>query len=155
MELIDLTQGRVARVDESDWEALSKYNWYACWMPTIGSFYAVRNTSRKDGPRRLVYMHRVIMGVTDPKVQVDHIYHDTLDNRRSKLRIVNNRTNCGNLKGKAEQKYSSVYPGVSFRKDIQRWRAYISIGGRFVHLGYFDDEVEAAKTYQVALERTK
>ena len=40
-----------------------------------------------------VYMHRFIMGVTDKRKQVDHKNHNTLDNRRENLEVVDAKTN--------------------------------------------------------------
>lgn len=40
---------------------------------------------------------------------------------------------------------SSSYVGVGFFKLTGRWKAYIKINGKPVHLGYHDTELEAAK----------
>ncbi len=44
----------------------------------------------------------------------------------------------------------SKYRGVSWAKDKQRWIAYIQSNYKFIHLGYFDDEISAARTYNLA-----
>jgi hypothetical protein len=48
---------------------------------------------------------------------------------------------------KAERKLTSQYVGVCWHKTRKKWRASISLFDRKKILGYFDDEVEAARCY--------
>ena len=50
---------------------------------------------------------------------------------------------------------SSQYVGVSFNKNAKKWSAKIKSVGKNVHLGYFDDELEASYAYQLALAKLK
>lgn len=50
---------------------------------------------------------------------------------------------------------SSQYVGVSFNKHAKKWSARIRSDGKHVHLGYFDDELEASHAYQLALSKLK
>lgn len=112
LHTIELTQGQTALVDERDWHDLKQFKWHAYWSVNTKSFYAVR-TIREDGTKSTERMHRRIMrlGIGDRR-QVDHQDHDTLDNRRSNLRIVTNRENHENLRNQ------SPY-GVSVRTTRQ------------------------------------
>ena len=90
---IPLTKGQFALVDDADYEVLSKHSWYASGV----RFYAARR--RKDNernPRKLVYMHRELLGVESSSLHVDHINGNRLDNRRSNLRIVTVAENAQN-----------------------------------------------------------
>ena len=87
-----------------------------------------------------VTVHRLIMPNTDC---VDHINHETTDNRRDNLRSVTSRQNSQNLRLK--RNCSSKYPGVSYHKTSKKWRARIKIT---TTIGSFDSEEEAAKAYR-------
>ena len=45
---------------------------------------------------------------------------------------------------------SSKYKGVTFNKQAKKWRAQIVLSGKFIHLGTFDSEKNAALTYNRA-----
>ena len=46
--------------------------------------------------------------------------------------------------------------GYSWKKDKQKWKAYITLDGKQKHLGYFDNEVDAIEARQKAVnERIK
>lgn len=130
---IPLGKGLFATVDAADYEELSKYNWYA--LRKGSTFYAAR---RRGG--KIVFMHREIM--KPPKgLVVDHIDHNTLNNRRSNLRVCTEPQNLANRKPRGG---SSQFIGVHRHED--KWLAGISSGGKFFYLGAFDDEIAAAKT---------
>jgi len=88
---IELTRDQVALVDDDDYPTLVKSSWYA--LSRHNHWYAVTSSS-KGGPTT-VYMHRVIMDA--PKgMQVDHINHNGLDNRRRNLRLCTHAENLRN-----------------------------------------------------------
>ena len=147
MKEIKLTQGKIALVDDSDHDNLIKYDWQAYWNKKGKRFYA-RRTFRVNSERRVSLMHRFILGLTDPKVQCDHKDGDSLNNQRSNLRIATNQQNSFNRKKTIN--CSSKYKGVIWLKERSKWRAYIRIDDKYKYLGYFDDEIEAAKAYNKA-----
>jgi len=106
MKEIELTQGQVAIVDDEDFEYLSQWKWRASWHENNKSFYAAR-ADRSTGKYKTIYMHRLIMQ-TESGLECDHIFHNTLDNRKSVLRNVtrsenqrnNRRANIGTLESK-------------------------------------------------------
>lgn len=149
MKTISLTKGHVAIVDDEDYESLSRRRWST--QSTRQGLYAKTNDVRKAGKRRVFLMHRVVMGVTDPKVQVDHINHNGLDNRRENLRLVDTRANKSNLKGKKEGRYTSEYVGVHLHAS-GKYQASIRVNGSKRYLGLFLSEKVASDAYQQALE---
>ena len=45
---------------------------------------------------------------------------------------------------------NSVFKGVTWRKDNNKWRAYISFNKKWINLGHFNDPKEAAEIYNKA-----
>ena len=134
---IPLTQGKFAIVDAEDYDWLNQYKW--CAARSRGTFYAQRGSNGS-----VVTMHREIMRPPDG-LCVDHINHKGLDNRRSNLRLCTNAENHYNKRPR--KNCSSKYKGVIRRKDCKRWRAKIGFKRRHIHLGDFEDEMEAAMAY--------
>ncbi len=147
MKTIQLTQNQVAIVDDEDYKELSKHRWCAYWDKHTKSFYAMRALPRNGGKRSSMKMHRQITGASTSSQKVDHINHDTLDNRRSNLRIVSNRVNRLNSKARMLGLGSSTFPGVTKHKKSGKWQAQINIPGRKNYIGLFDTEVEAHEAY--------
>jgi hypothetical protein len=132
--------GLVALVDDSDEYLIAGH----VWRPTKvrDTFYAYTIIAGKT-----VYMHRMIMGA-QPGQEIDHEGHDTLDNRRAKLRVATSSQNNSN-KG-ISRANTSGYKGVSWDKQAGRWRASIKKDGKKRVLGLHDDPVVAARVYDAA-----
>ena len=138
--LIPLTRGRLAIVDSEDFEQLSKHKWYA--QKCKNSFYALRNT--KGSPTRTKeYMHRKIINAQEGQ-EIDHRNGNGLDNRRCNLRDC---TRSQNNQNRHKTKGTSQYKGVSWYKNGNKWRTEIMLNLKRYHLGYFNSEIEAAKSY--------
>jgi len=145
---IQLTQGKYALVDDEDYEFINSFKWY------YGQGYACRNERLPDGNRKTIKMHRVIAKTPEDK-QTDHINRNTLDNRKSNLRNVDQKDNAKNADKKS--KATSKYKGVSYYKRKQdkygKWKANIQVDGKKINLGYFDSEIEAALKYNEAAKK--
>jgi len=130
-------------IEYEDLELVKSFpnTWYAEWIQRRGVYVVVGNLGSGISRHR-VLLHRWIMKPENNLV-VDHIYHNTLDNRRRNLRILTNGENGQNRKGKNKSNFTSKYRGVSFRKDIQKWSAYLTINRKRIHVGTFDTEEEA------------
>jgi hypothetical protein len=143
---VELTRGKVALVDDEDYEWLSQWKWRAYTTLKNKSFYAVR-TVRVNDHRTTVRMHRVIMDAPD-NLEVDHIDGDGLNNQRSNLRLATRSQNQANCP--LSSRNSSGYKGVYRYRPNGRWTARLRKGDRLLHLGCFDDREEAARAYDVA-----
>lgn len=75
---------------------------------------------------------------------VDHIDRNTTNNDRRNLRVCSSRQNLLN-KGKQKKIESSEIIGVNYRKDRNKWRAYISIGHNTMSLGNYENKEDAIK----------
>lgn len=140
MKEIPLTRGQVAIVDNADYTYLSQFKWFAWKDRKNGMYYAMRSPS--------ILMHRVIMGLTDPKIQVDHKNGNGLDNQRENLRTATGRQNQYNQG--IHRNNTSGFKGVYWQKSARKWRAFIKVRGKQVHLGLFDDPQKAAQAYDIA-----
>ena len=144
VKLIPLTQGFSTKVDDADYEWLSQWKWYAAVLRD-GQPRAVRH-ERADAP--LIYMHRVILGITDPKTFVDHKSGDTLDNQRSNLRESDAKTNGENrrLNSNSTTGVRGVYQMPSGRYRAYGYHNYVkySLGV----YGTLDEAAAAAKTWR-------
>jgi len=141
--LIPLTKGKFAIVDKHNFEWLSKWKWH-CTVDKRGKCYATRRFNI-NGKWISIRMHRLILN-TPANFQIDHHNHNTLDNRENNLRIATQSQNQGN---RVKQKSSSKYKGVTWYKDTKKWKAQIAIKNHKTSLGYFNDEIEAAKAYDM------
>jgi hypothetical protein len=152
MKEIQLSQGYVAQVDDADYPMLMDGpKWHARIDRYKGggirNVYAIRSI-RLDGKRITQMMHRFLLDVTDPKVQIDHKNHAGRDNRRENLRIASSTENNRNCR--MSTRNTSGKKGVTWHKNTKKWRAYIRIDGRNTHLGLFTSKVEAARIYDAA-----
>lgn len=140
MKKVKLSKGLFALVDNADFGRVSKLAWHA-----------KKSSSRADGSkvmyaaRRGAYMHQFVTGAPRGTV-VDHINGDTLDNRRSNLRVTNKKLNGANRRKTAGT--SSRFKGVSKRGG--KFCARVKVDGKQKHLGCFESEENAARAYDHA-----
>lgn len=134
MKEIALTQGQVTLVDDADFEWLSQWKWYAAHSRAVRS-------PIKGAP--LISMARVILGLTDPKMAVDHRNGNTLDNRRQNLRPATASQNAANRKLRKDNQLGTK--GVS--RAGKKFRADIEFQGVKLYLGVFSTANEAQQAY--------
>lgn len=139
---IPLTQGKVAVVDEEDFDRLNKHKWYAC--KNGNTFYALRK-SNVNGKRLTILMHREILGLKPGDPGVDHRDGNGLNNRRKNLRLASHEQNGMNRR--RNKNGTSRFKGVYWEKNHRKWHVRIKFGGKYVHIGYFDSEEDAARAY--------
>jgi hypothetical protein len=146
MKLVPLTQGFFAKVDDEDFELASKYKW-RLHRNRSGNLYAIAHGPRNHYKRDEFKLHRLIMGVTDPKIQIDHKDNDGLNCQKDNLRICTNRENSRN---KFYIRSKSGFKGVHSRGRVvisKPYAACIVVNKKNIYLGFFKDPVEAAKCY--------
>lgn len=126
-------------IDLKDVELVSQYKWckshgyVLCREANIG-------------------LHQFIIGDYDKdNMVIDHINRNPLDNRRENLRIVTPQQNCMNKS--IQPNNTSGVPGVSWRKDRNKWRAFISIDGKQIALGLYKRKEDAIAARKAAEEK--
>jgi len=116
-----------AKISLEDVEKVKMYKWH---IDGIGYVSCTKLSKR---------LHNFIMNPPEG-FDVDHINHDTLDNRRENLRVCTRSQNCMNR----------LVKGVCYRKEQKKWRAYIKVNGKTIDLGGFPTEKEAIKARRKA-----
>ncbi len=137
---IPLTQGEWTKVDLVDAHFGSE-KWYANRLGGGLKLYAARS----GGPGKpMRFLSREILQAPTGLI-VDHINGDTLDNRRSNLRLATPAENRRNTK--KQEGHTSKFLGVFWAGYAKKWASQIQLGGKSCHLGYFLDEEDAARRY--------
>lgn len=130
-------------------EFISNYKWS---LHNTG--YVVAGYRDENDVRHQMLLHRAIMYLSngfsiDDNLQVDHEDTNKLNNLRNNLRMCTGSQNEMN-KDKSPGQYSSIYKGVTWHIPTQKWRASIKFNGKRLYLGNFDDEIDAARSYNFA-----
>ena len=115
-------------------------------MTSKGYLYVVLSSNGESSNKSI---HRLvaesfILNLNDLPF-VDHKDINSVNNHISNLRWCNQREN--NQNRSKNKNGTSMYKGVCFHKKANKWRAQIQHNGHKIHLGLYDDEVEAAHAY--------
>lgn len=93
--------------------------------------YAVATVNRKQ-----VKLHHLVL----PKKEgflIDHKNRNKLDNRRCNLRYATNSQN--QMNAKIWSTNTSGFKGISWTERLKKWKVYISVNKKQMHLGYFTE----------------
>lgn len=144
--VIQLTKGYTAIVDDEDAD-LAAFKWQVAIKP-VNKAYAQRGIY--EGRAITQSLHRVVLArVLSRELArneyVDHIDGDSLNNRRSNLRLCTLSQNSHNAKRRSDN--TSGYKGVYFDKTRGCWRAHIRLNNKRKSLGAFSTPEEAHQAY--------
>ena len=145
MKEIPLSQGKVALVDDEDYDRLTHLcSWHVSKVtPKNKQVYAYGALQIGYKRQMPLAMHRVIMKAKSGQL-IDHINGNGLDNRKENLRFCTRSEDGAN---RMAQPHSSMFKGVSFHKQTGQWKAQIKKDGKNIHIGYFRTEEAAARAY--------
>lgn len=146
MKLINLKSRKPinlqAQVDNEDFEYLNKFNWY------LNKGYAIRATLKREG-RRIIKMHREVIGALKHHKMIDHIDRNRLNNQKSNLRFCNQSENQLNHKPRYRNNTSGKN-GISWHKNRKKWQAYIIKNNEYHYIGLFTNINDAVYARQKA-----
>lgn len=94
-----------------------------------------------------LYVHGVL-----PEKDIDHINGVKTDNRIENLRLVTHSENMQN-QFKPHGNTRTGLVGSYFMKSVGRHYSQIGVGGKKIHLGYFDTAEQAHQAYVAAKRR--
>lgn len=134
----DGTEKGRAIIDKEDYEKVKDFSWYA--RPNNNTIYAYAKIKGTNGSNAL--LHRIIMEEDDPKVFIDHINGDGLNNRKINLRRATNQQNSFNCQARMKKNPDKII-GVRFDTSRNKWLAQLQHNMKQVYIGRFLTEEEA------------
>ena len=90
------------------------------------------------------------LGSRPPGMIISHTDHNQLNNHGSNLKYITQSQNVNDSNKK--RKMTSNYPGVSKRKNDNKYTSEKWIYGQKIIFGRFDKEIDAANAYKLASE---
>lgn len=131
-------------IDDEDFDLISKHKWfiYRCIFKgkKARTFYAVAHIKGST-----VRMHRLLMGVSNPKILVDHKDHNGLNNQRGNLRIASAQQNQFNMRPFKSNK--SGFKGVSYHKGDKMYMVFLRVNNKNTYFGSYKTPTDAAKRW--------
>lgn len=141
MKTIPLTNGKVAIVDNNDFDSLSMYKWR-----DINGY--ARTEWMIKYKRFRVKMHQMIIGKASDGFVIDHINRNRLDNRRSNLRFCTQKENTNNRNRNACKGYTKI-------KKYDRWQVQMSYKGKMRYFGLYGCREDASLAANVIQQLLK
>lgn len=139
--------GRVRSIDRIDYAGRNLKGIIFKPVKIPNGYLAVDLTKCSKTKRILV--HRVIAMTFiqgfNASNQIDHINHNKKDNSVSNLRLSNSSKNKANTKKMAG--CTSIYKGVSWSKNRNKWQTSIKKNGKSYYLGMSKNEEECGRMY--------
>jgi len=132
-------------IDDEDYSTFTSYKWHV-------SSYDGRHYLRYKSEK--IWFHRLIMGVTDSKIMVDHRDMNTLNNSKTNLRICS-RGADNSINRPKQRNNTSGYKGVfkrtdGYYKNNPIYRTAIRYQQLLIHLGQYETLELAASVYNFA-----
>jgi hypothetical protein len=146
MTIQKVIKGKPVLFDSADWSLVDKYRLRI--NPKNGYVMSFEYANGKTSTR---YLSRILMGLTDSSIEVDHINRNKLDNRRVNLRTSTHLQNCHN-RAKNPGALTSKYKGVMVINDrgYKRIIAKLTHDKKVYYLGSFETHEMAAAAYNAA-----
>ena len=135
-------------IDTEDWDKIKQYRWGVSFEDKINNYYIKTVYPGEKGQRINAQLHRLILGLTDIKIEVDHIDHNTLNNTKKNLRSCAHTKNVQNKR--IYKNNTRGFKGVHWNERSKKWVSRIQCNGKRIALGYFKNINDAARAYNAA-----
>lgn len=126
--------------DLEDYDKIKDYCWYYS-----KNGYVISNKNDNT-----IYLHRLILNLNITPFNGDHKIGRKKDNRKKYLRECTQSQNSMNKE--IQSNNTSGVVGVNYFKPNNKWRAYITLNGKQIHLGYFNNKEDAIEVRKQAEE---
>lgn len=124
-------------IDKNDKELVNQYIWRISQKRQ--KYYVVTGSSKKN---TLLYLHQLLLPNKNENLEIDHIDGNSLNNRRSNLRLVNRQENIDNIKATRIDNQLGVR-GVSYNKKSKKYCVDFSYHGTRYYVKDWDTKEEA------------
>ncbi len=130
MKEIQLSQGKIALVDDEDYDFLMGIPWH--WGTHNRSGYALHTYRKENGKQTKIAMHTVIAAIIYDwnYTGIDHKNGNRLDNRKENLRVCTAQQNNANRKTHKNNKLG--LKNITWVEKKQWWEITIYSGGGIV-----------------------
>lgn len=143
MKEIPLTQGKVALVDDEDFERVSQYKWYYDKQKNT----AKRSITISQRTRKPEYLSQLLCPVQNKKTGIKYFDGNSLNFQKNNMLVLSVSYLYQGTNRKKNRKLTSEYVGVSWAKNAKKWLVAISFQKKPIYIGIFDKELEAAAAY--------
>lgn len=137
----------VALVDDEDYKRVNQFRWFV--LNGRNTYYAARNITKCNGIKTIQLMHVFVLSHNTKYLidNIDHEDHNGLNNQKQNIRNCSISQNAMNRI--PENGCYSKFKGVVFDKISNKIKSSIWINGKRIHIGYFTNETDAAKAYDI------
>lgn len=130
--------------DIEDIDKINYIKWNIHRSSENKEYYVIGRERALKNKGKYFKFHRLIMNCPNDMV-IDHINHNTLDNRKCNLRICTIQQNNENRNGCYITNISSGYRNVYWCKDRNKWRVMLKQKGKYYLGGFFTNIEDAIK----------
>jgi hypothetical protein len=145
MREIPLTQGKVAIIDDEDYELVMSMRWRL--FKDHGNLYAKANLKLPNGKKTTIRMHRLILNAPEG-LMVDHKNGDGLNNQKNNIRLVEQWQNACNQGIRKSNR--TGFKGIVVAQNGKSYYAVITANKTVTKLGKFKTLEDAARAYDNA-----
>ena len=129
-----------------------EYSWSVKMHPVNKEWYAFTKVVKEEGSKSTTMLQSFLLDTKGSDIHIDHINHDTLDNRKCNLRVTNVFENLRNRKGKNITN-TSGYRNVSPSRNGKWWVVTLRVNGKQSELARFSDVDDAGQYAKIMRQK--